>query len=631
MVKHDMKKLMVILITVCLMLGITAFAEDTASSAKVYVFGDDWAAAWSEELKGYFYDSNDFVSVAAPGELLSQMTQKPEFSQIKKDDIVIISYGILEKDRPGDKNADFAKNLEQIIETLTKKGAKVKFASIASTMRYNTLTGHMEETRNFYTETIRATAKKKNLTYIDLAALTAAQANKLGSFDASRLYKSSLSLTENGNRMCAFEVYKSLYKEETLSGRTGLNLKTVHTVNYGEYSKNIDVFFEENLCDYFTIYTQGGVNVSANGSFADENGTIVCKSINGKINISFTACEKIQVSPTFRFEAKGHKTAETPFVGSMYPGIFDVSVQKSEALKASVVLNGNTVACNLDMPGTQVVDKAAIHTFDGYNLANPEFSVTVTGLTDALEFISFTEANTIAPERPRIFVAGDSTVCNYYPLERTGAEADGTVMTGWAMLLENYVDADVENMAASGYWAKKWQDEHFAIVAKEGKKGDLFIIQFGINDRGHSTLEEMTASLTEMIDVTSRKGMIPILVSPQISAGYGWGDESDIGKSAGGVYQQFFDAVRNLANEKGCFYVDLTDMSSGWFSEIGRDAVYKKYHLWNYEENKPGDMMHLSYKGADAMCRFFVTAIDRLSKSGQTDAWGNTLTLLKIW
>ncbi|MGM9551000.1 MAG: GDSL-type esterase/lipase family protein, partial [Clostridia bacterium] len=222
-------------------------------------------------------------------------------------------------------------------------------------------------------------------------------------------------------------------------------------------------------------------------------------------------------------------------------------------------------------------------------------------------------------------------VCNYYPLLRTGDEEDGTVMTGWGMLLHKYVDARVVNLAASGYWASKWLEESFPIVEKEGKKGDIFVVQFGINDHDKSTVEEMTNALSAMIDRCTQKGIIPVLVSPQISAGYGWGEENNTGKSDGGAYEEFFSAVRRLSVEKGTFYVDLTDLSAGWFSEVGRDGVYRKYHLWDYENDAPGDMMHLSYKGADAMCRFFVLGLKKIADSSATDNWGNNLSLLKIW
>lgn len=628
-----MKRIMCLFLIICVLTSSMCFAaEGERVAGAVYVFGDDWAKAWGESLSGFVFDKTRFVNAAEEGALLSNIFKKEEFFRVKKGDAVILSYGILEKDRPSDKNADFKKNLESVVKTLSEKGATVIFASICSTMRFNTLTGQMAETKNFYTETTRSFAKSKNITYVDLAALTAAMATRRGSAGAGEVYKSTLALTDEANKLCAYEVFKALSNIEGVKDNLKINLSRIYTVRAGERAKSFDVTEENKITDTFAVYAKGGVNVFVENQIFDDGKAIVAKSVDGKLNVSFTSCEMLQITPVYVFNAMGiSATAEAPYKASAYGGLYDITVRKTEALKASVYFDDFLIASNLDMPGTQKVEEAAIHTFDRYHFAGGEFGVRVKGLTDKLDFIMLRESDMINGELPRIFVGGDSTVCNYYPLLRTGQEMDGTVMTGWAMLLENYVNARVMNLAASGDWAENWLINSFPIVEKEGKAGDIFVVQFGINDHDKSTVEKMTASLNEMIDRCANKGIIPVLVSPQISAGYGWGDESNVGKSDGGNYSEFFDAVRNLANEKGCFYVDLTDLSSGWFSEVGREEVYKIYHLWNYEKNAPGDMMHLSYRGADSMCRFFVLGIKKLIDSNATDKWGNSLGMLKIW
>ncbi|MBQ8540670.1 MAG: hypothetical protein IJ435_04255 [Clostridia bacterium] len=626
-----MKKITALFLIICMLFSTASFAASEESFGTVYLFGDDWAKSWGESLGGFFCEPALFVNAAGSGELLSKLPQKAEYARIKAGDVVILSYGILEKDRPMDKNADFKKSLEDVTAQLQKKNVNIVFASICSSVRFNSLTGQMAETKNFYTETTRSFAKAKGITYIDLASLTASMATAAGSGGINAIYKSTLELTERADKICAFEIFKHLAKIENVKGNLKMNLSSVFDINQGERARSIDVSLENSFTDTFAIYTKNGTDVVVEGQLFNDGKAIVAKSVNGKINVSFTSCEQLQLAPVFVFEAMDFATTAEPFKAQMYGGVYDISVRKSEALKASVYLDGYLIASNLDMPGTEIVPEAAVHTFDRYHFAGGEFAVTVKGLTDKLDFIMFRETDIINEKKIRIFVGGDSTVCNYYPLFRTGAEKDGTVMTGWAMFLEKYVDARVMNLAASGDWAKKWFDNSFSIVEKEGEKGDIFVVQFGINDRGKSTVEEMTACLSDMVDVCAEKGMIPILVSPQISAGYGWGDETDVGKSNGGNYSKFFDAVRDLATEKGCFYVDLTDMSSGWFSEVGREEVYKVYHLWDYENNAPKDMMHLSSRGADSMCRFFVLALEKLIEAKAVDKWGNSLEMLRIW
>jgi formate--tetrahydrofolate ligase len=96
---------------------------------------------------------------------------------------------------------------------------------------------------------------------------------------------------------------------------------------------------------------------------------------------------------------------------------------------------------------------------------------------------------------------------------RTGQEKDGTVMTGWGMFLEKYVDARVMNLAASGDWAKKWFENSFSVIEKEGEKGDIFVIQFGINDRNRDdkTHDTMKNALKDMIAKAESKGIKAIV------------------------------------------------------------------------------------------------------------------------
>jgi len=54
-----------------------------------------------------------------------------------------------------------------------------------------------------------------------------------------------------------------------------------------------------------------------------------------------------------------------------------------------------------------------------------------------------------------IYIGGDSTVCNYYPLD-TSAQA------GWGQMLHKFVDTNVfqiRNMASSGQFARGFRDD----------------------------------------------------------------------------------------------------------------------------------------------------------------------------
>lgn len=626
--------LIICLGTACL--GTACFAIEPVLAEKkichVYIFGDTWAEKWGSELSEKFFDAGCVINCAKSGALLSQIERLSAYSEAGSGDTVILSYGYMAKDYRSDSTADFEKNLDRAVASLKGRGAEVVFASVCSTLRQNAATGKFEETKNFFTETMREYARNNGIVYIDLARLTCDKANELGFAKSIRLYESPASLTKQGNRLCATETARLLAENNIMKGMINQSLSVIYTPSANEKRVQFDMLSESVCCDCFEVYVKNGADVFVNYTRAsDGDSETLCRSEDGLIKVEFDSAEAIQIAPVYEFDAGGVSTAEKPYTVNVGSGTYDIAVRKSEPLRASVYADGCVIVSNLDMPGTEEVKACSEGIFRNFETESGKIDFTVSGKTDKLQSVTVRESPKIFDKKPRIFVAGDSTLCNYYPLERTGFENDGEVQTGWAQLLEKHTDAEVVNLAVSGDWAAAWQKESFPTVERFGGKGDIFIIQFGINDRDNSTVAEMKNAVSEMIDSAAAKGMIPILVSPQISAGYGWGGESDTGKSDGGVYEEFFAAVGEIADEKKCFYVDLTDLSAGWFSEIGRGAVYRKYHLWDAENDAPLDMMHLSYKGAAAMCSFFVSELKRLKNENFADAWGNSLGALTLW
>lgn len=622
----NMKRALIFALVFCLLTPAAVFSEESAAKPRIYIFGDDWAAEWGEKLKGFY--AEEVINSAHEGALLSGLEKENGFKDVSKGDIVILSYGTTGKDRAADSTASFERMLDGFVKRLEKNGSEVVLASICSSLVYNTFTKKVEETKNFYTEAQKGYAAENGILYINLAEATAKWSDAAG---GGEIWNNTYSLTQRGAVLCAKQVCDALGGADIIkeSGNGGMSL--VYEISPGEKGRTFDVSIEKDYCDGFAVYVKGGRDVYVNSVKAkDGNSETELTVPDGRIRVNFTEAEKIQIAPVYIFDAQGRGAEDDPFVLKYREGIFDVAVKKEEALRASVLANGFVIASNLDMPGTEEVTEPSEYVFRSFHLSG-ETRFTVSGKTDRLSYVLVRESARIFDDEPRIFVGGDSTLCCYYPLLRTGEEKDGTVMTGWAMMLEKYTPSEVINLAASGDWAAKWMEETFPTVEKEGGEGDIFIIQFGINDKLSSSVEEMRSSLEKMIEKTTEKGMIPILVSPQISAGYGWGDAADVGKSDGGEYEEYFSCVRELAKETGCFYVDLTDLSAGWFSEIGREEVYRKYHLWDYEKNEPKDTMHLSAKGADAMASFFATALKEKKEAHDEDAWGHTLDELTLW
>ncbi len=623
-----LKKVLALLLALCLIPSI-AWAE-AENKPTIYIFGDGWAAQWGGELKGFFTDGVEIVNGAAHGGLLSEIFKHSLYNKVEKGDLVILSYGVMAKDYKSESIPLYKPCLEKAYKELTERGAGVVFASVCTSRIYNVATGKINETKNYFTETTKAYAAEIGAEYVDLSKATFEMLSKLGTADSGRLYDGDMALGEKGKKLCAAETAEALRRAGMMTDFEKCGMSICYEPKANEKKIVFDTFVEANYCDGFNVYVKNGKNASVNYVPLSDGDSKIATSKSDSVTVAFSSADMIQIAPVYKFDANVD-TKEKPFEIEMRNGVYDITVQKSEPLRGSVLADGFVIASNLDMPGTEKVTECASHTFEKYHIAGEKTEISVKGLTTLLKSVEVSESEVIFDKKPRIFIGGDSTVCNYYPLERTGEEKDGTVMTGWGQLLSTHTDSDVVNLAVSGDWAANWKKESFPIVLKEGEKGDIFILQFGINDHDKSSIGEMTEALSYMIDEAAKKGMIPILVSPQISAGYGWGDTSELGKSDGGAYKEFFGAVRSLAEKNGCFYVDLTDLSAGWFSELGREEVYKKYHIWDYENNCPKDMMHLSYRGASTMCGFFVSELMRMQKAGERDVWGGDLSKLTLW
>ena len=139
-----------------------------------------------------------------------------------------------------------------------------------------------------------------------------------------------------------------------------------------------------------------------------------------------------------------------------------------------------------------------------------------------------------------------------------------------------------------------------------GKEGDVFIIQFGINDRNRDdkTHDTMKNALKEMITKAESKGIKVILVKPQPSVGYSWGNAGDNDKPNGNN-GGFFNAVEDVAKETGVSFVNLYDLAGEHFAQVGRPFVSENYQLWDYNANQMADKLHISFDGAKKCAELF--------------------------
>jgi lysophospholipase L1-like esterase len=116
----------------------------------------------------------------------------------------------------------------------------------------------------------------------------------------------------------------------------------------------------------------------------------------------------------------------------------------------------------------------------------------------------------------RVFIAGDSTASAYGP-ERAPRE-------GWGQVLHSYLDKtwEVRNHAQSGRSARSFIEQGWLDgIAKDLRKGDVLLIQFGHNDekiedpaRYNEPLQAYPQWLMRYVSLARERGATPILITP---------------------------------------------------------------------------------------------------------------------
>jgi lysophospholipase L1-like esterase len=204
-----------------------------------------------------------------------------------------------------------------------------------------------------------------------------------------------------------------------------------------------------------------------------------------------------------------------------------------------------------------------------------------------------------------IFCIGDSTMADYDPV--TNPE-----QRGWCQLLPQFIvnsNVKIVNAAINGRSARSFYVEgSWAKVTAQMKKGDYVLIQFAHNDEKTNGLEPTTTSgltsdtlsdgahslyqkyLRMYIDETVSKGATPILVGPIVRCSF----DSTTGliseKSAhnlddvtytpiGGTLlsdnANYPEAMKEVATEKGCSFIDLTSVTRTLANSFGSQAAAK--------------------------------------------------------
>lgn len=269
-------------------------------------------------------------------------------------------------------------------------------------------------------------------------------------------------------------------------------------------------------------------------------------------------------------------------------GLYEVTVTLGNTNRTSVHMEGMLQIVN--MTGNNAVHKITIPVTDGQ--LNIRATAGKAGYAFTISAIEINQISADATMPKTIWMCGDSTVCNYYPLETSE-------QSGWGQVLSQYVDSktwQVRNMAASGQYAKGFVEAgQFEAIEYYGKPGDVYIISIGINDTNYSNGDEYTTYVTDMVKRAKAKGMQVILVKQQ-------GRASDVNRKpvlGGRWFGGQLDAIGKAEN------VQVIDLFTPWQTDniaMGYDKTLTYY--------MPNDDLHPNRAGAQRLAQYAVNLIE---------------------
>lgn len=327
------------------------------------------------------------------------------------------------------------------------------------------------------------------------------------------------------------------------------------------------------------------------------------------------------------------------FVAALPDGFYNIRITKpkSGTGRSTVRVNGASQGTNVGNKGTG--DRSGslpyIYLMEDVRVDGGTMRLSLSEKDYSLAAVEIRKTPEIVERRVHIYIGGDSTVSNYYPIE-TSEPDPGRYQTGWGQVFAQYVTEEnaVTNIAGGGTYAKSWYEMAFPGVVQNGQPGDYFIIQAGINDRSYSNVNEMVQYLGKMIDECQEKGIIVILATTMQSCKF-WKDASgnelgEFGTPEGSGLAPFMDAIRKLAEDRKVFLVDTGKMTGEWYSIVGRSYVAQNYHLYNPQRGVEEDTLHLSYHGALKIAELVATSLAQQKAAGVTDGQGHTLEGLSL-
>lgn len=217
----------------------------------------------------------------------------------------------------------------------------------------------------------------------------------------------------------------------------------------------------------------------------------------------------------------------------------------------------------------------------------------------------------------KIYIIGDSTVCNY--------KASDYPQTGWGQILPLFFNANISiiNNAIGGRSSRSFTEEgRWTTVKNALAAGDYVFIQFGHNDRDYSKAERYTSVadyktyLTTFCNDAKAKGAIPVLVSPMVMNAWTGTTMRNVFTESGNDYR---GGMLEVATALNVAFIDLNMKSWNLYKTYGSAFntrfLFKGFVVGEYPNYPDGitDGTHFQEMGSIGHCRMITEGIKELS------------------
>lgn len=449
--------------------------------------------------------------------------------------------------------------------------------------------------------------------------------------------------------------------------------------------KKVDAPNRDELVQYITQDADGdltvadtskmvyGGHVSAFLVTTAKDGAIIRQYTTGiadSVSVNTQGADSFEITPVYTYTdlndkafntAEGITLSDMSVLDTIENGYYDISVQKADGTLSSIYVNGNMTANAVDQSGTgRSTPKGSLCEFKNIYIENGAVNIktcrtqadTKNGATvinttypaAKISTVTICKSPSIVNRKTKVFLLGDSLVCNYYAGK--GKEELGSSRTGWGQQLGNFLDNDkyeVVNLAQSGYFARIIYETAFKGAIANSEAGDIIVCQCGYNDRVRSTAEEMAEYMAKMAEEAKTADVKLIFVSPPATCD----DETkyEPGKYAPGIdtateantsYSypvRLGQTVEETAKSLDCGFIDLSKYSYDYLTMLYGADIKEASTL--YAQNiGVSDSIHLSYAGAMKWASFaaqelydngFINALNTDYNYSVTDTLGNKI------